>query len=155
VREDLGEEAVILHTRAGSSRGLRRLIGAATVEVVAAVDGLARSPGPAPNVTGVRVERARIGAAIPPQLAMSADVAAELLALRHLIVRTSGARALPPALAPMYDRLIGRGLDAVLSVRLLEGLVADDTVVDTVEARLAALIDVGAAALPPRAGTLA
>ena len=161
VREDLGEEAVILHTKAGSSRGLRRLIGAATVEVVAAVDELAPSPGPAPNVTGVRVERARIGVAIPPQLAMSADVAAELLELRHLIMRTSGARALPSALAPLYDRLIGRGLDAVLSVRLLEGLVAqdasvtDDTGIDTVEARLAALIDVGDSVLPPRAATLA
>src|SRR5258708_6655300 len=116
VREDLGEEAVILHTKAGAARGVRRLIGAADGEGVAAGDEPAPAPGPAPHA--------------------------------------AGARALPSALAPMYDRLIGRGLDAVLSVRLLEGLVADDGV-DTVEARLAALIDVGESVLPPRAATLA
>src|SRR5258705_7066522 len=101
VREDLGEEAVILHTKAGASRGLRRLIGAANVEVVAAVDELAPSPDPAPNVAGVRVERARIGAAGPPQLAVGTDVAPELLELRHLIMRTSRARPPPAALAPL------------------------------------------------------
>ena len=139
VREDLGDDAVILHTKGNASRGLRRLMGGAGVEVVAAVDRTETTPVAPPMIE-------RVDADSP---AWSPDLAAELASLRQLILRTSGVRTLPDALAPVYARLLARGLDDALSLRLLESL--DGDVMEHVEDRLADLIAVSGSALPPRA----
>lgn len=115
VREELGPEAVIVHTRAARPPRLLRFIRGSAVEVLAAVD----RPGAPP---ARRPEPAR------PAPAWSrpapAGLEAELGELRRLLLRVGGAGALPPALAPFYPRLLAAGLDERLAFRLLDDFAA-------------------------------
>jgi flagellar biosynthesis protein FlhF len=46
----------------------------------------------------------------------------EVAALRRMLVRRDGARALPDALAPLFDRLVAAGVDDTFAFRVLEGV---------------------------------
>lgn len=105
VRKELGPDAVILHTRPVPRQGLLRFLGGAGVEVVAAADerkGRAPARSTAPSA--------------PEQIS---EVRAAVADLRGLLVKVSGARALHPGLAPLYERLVVSGVDEALAVRAL------------------------------------
>jgi flagellar biosynthesis protein FlhF len=185
VREELGPDAVILHTRSSRPGGFLRFLHGAGVEVVAAVDETAARPAtrtavPAPaTVPAPRAERPTWRPAPPeppPTLGAEAAVpsdgpeppgaafSAEVAELRRLLIRFSGARALPAPAAPFYAWLLDNGVDESLAFRLLDGLVVADpagrpvpaeTIARALEQRVIGLVRTGHATLPPRPATFA
>lgn len=168
VREEFGEDAVILHTRT-AQRGLRGLLGRARVEVLAAVDEVQTpsglTPGPVP------VEAPPLPPPVEPVAAPIAecphDIAAfgaEVAELRSLLIRFGGARALPSPLAPFYSWLLTAGVDEGLAFRLLDGLptnAADgrplsvEALGRSVEDRITSLVRVAGSPTTPRDAVLA
>jgi flagellar biosynthesis protein FlhF len=151
IREELGPDAVILHTRTTRGGGVLGLFGGSGVEIVAAVDptpaapaaeraswaapaGTARprggAPAAAPRPPAPRAPRceARAGDADAPA-APSGAPAAEAAALhrdvaevRELLIRLGGPQGLPPALGPLYQRLVDGGVDETLAFRVTKSL---------------------------------
>ena len=150
VREEFGEEAVILHTRTGQ-RGLRGWLGRTRVEVLAAIDegDAPRGPVAEPLVTldepTLLAESLLAEPLMPvplvappppsvlPSLAVTSSLgaacdhdidafAAEVADLRSLLIRFGGARALPSPLSPFYSWLLTAGIEEGLAFRLLDGL---------------------------------
>ena len=163
VREELGPEAVILHTRAARPRGLLRFLHGAGVEVVAAVD---QSAGPAaPSAgQGVRVPGAPARAAAPRPTQIGDGYREEVAELRNLLIRFSGARALPSTLAPFYGWLVENGVEDELAFRILQTIAPTNTqgrslsaeaLGQTLDERVTGMIRSAGATIPPRAGTLA
>src|SRR5439155_852527 len=115
VREDLGEEAVILHTKAGAPRGLRRLIGAANVEVV--VERLAAliDVGDA-----VLPPRAATLAVVGPSGAGKTTVVAKLAVAAHVAALTPELLTLDGSTVGATTQLetLGRIIDAPCTVAL-------------------------------------
>jgi flagellar biosynthesis protein FlhF len=122
VRRELGEDAVILHTRT-AQRGLSGLLGRASVEVLAAVD----EPEPAGEraATGLEEPPAEPALVAAPAGA-AASLGAEVADLRRLLIRVGGARALPPPVASFYSRLLDGGVDPDLAFGVLDELAAAD-----------------------------
>lgn len=166
VREELGPDAVILHTKASRPRGLLRFFHGAGVEVVAALD--AEAPGPRPGTTPLASPLPRgPGRVTPPpdeRPATGDAFSAEVAELRNLLIRFSGARALPATLVPFYAWLLGQGVDDALAFRILQSIPATDahgrslaaeSLGRAVEERVAAMIRIAGAVIPPRNATLA
>ncbi len=156
VREELGPEAVILHTKTSRSRGLLRFLHGAAVEVMAAVDDSTAPLRSSP----ARSAEPRAAMASPP----SRDtLAAEVTELRNLLIRLGGARALAPALAPLYARLVDNGVDERLAFQILEtippidgeGRASPEEFGRAVEERATALIRDGGARNAPGPGIVA
>jgi len=107
VRAELGPEAVILHSKTARPWGPLRFVKSGGVEILAAVD---------------RAEPPRIPAAPAAQPDATRVIHAlrgEVADLRTLFVRFAGSRLLPPALGPIYERLISAGMESALAIRLL------------------------------------
>ncbi len=109
VRDELGPEAVILHTKPSRPRGLLRFFRGAGVEILAAVDrseaSLSREPGaPRPTVPAWEGVRAELGE------------------IKTLLLRFGGGRLLPAALVPGYERLLAAGVEESLARRIVEAL---------------------------------
>ena len=143
VREELGPEAVILHSKTARPWGPLRFLGGAGVEILAAVDRPESPAGPSPLSVS------------PP--APSEGVRAELAELRTLFVRSAGDRLVPPALGAIYERLLAGGMDAALAVRILnsvppyqaDGPLADAAGCRAVEEHMASMITVAGCAATP------
>ena len=157
VREELGPEAVILHTKTSRSRGLLRFLHGTAVEVMAAVDD---STAPPPRLLSARPAGPRAAMTSPP----SRDTfAAEVTELRNLLIRLAGAYALAPALAPLYARLVDNGVDARLAFQILEatplidgeGRASAEALGRAVEERATALLRDGGARNTPAPGIVA
>jgi flagellar biosynthesis protein FlhF len=143
VREELGPEAIILHSRQRKPWGPLRLVQDDAVEILAAVDD-AGAPGQAPLA--------------PPSPAAAPDpsttaLRAEVAELRHMLIRLSGARLLPPELVPFHARLVAAGVSEPLALRIAEGLprprpgevgATPDTIGRALEEQLASMIRVDA-----------
>jgi flagellar biosynthesis protein FlhF len=160
VRETLGPEAVILHTKAEHGARLWGLFGGAEVEIVAAVDDTAspqtsRSgeaaatrplPGPGRAVSG-----------------LSGELGADLAEMKMMLLRAVGGRVLPGRLATVYDTLVDSGLDAARAVRVVDAITPvegaltgmDEQDGDALEARLRQVVRVAASSLTPRPSTIA
>jgi flagellar biosynthesis protein FlhF len=116
IREELGPEAVILHTRTQAARGMLRFVGGRAVEILAAVDAPGRvgmagpSGGPPVGREQAAVPREESGA---PR-----DLHAEVAELRRLIVRLGGERLVDPAQGSLLARLATAGLEPDLALRL-------------------------------------
>jgi flagellar biosynthesis protein FlhF len=110
VREELGPDAVILHSKTARPWGPLRFVRSGGVEVLAAVDR-----ADSPRIAGTPPAHP---AASPPTEALEAQVAE----LRALFVKLAGGRLLPPALEPFYDRLVSGGMEPPLALRLLADL---------------------------------
>jgi flagellar biosynthesis protein FlhF len=110
VREELGPDAVILHSKTARPWWPLRYVRNGGVEVLAAVD---RSDSP------------RIAATPPahPVTSPSTEaLRAQVAELRALFVKFAGGRLLPPGLEPFYDRLVSGGMEPQLAFRLLADL---------------------------------
>lgn len=134
IKRELGPEAVILHSKSLRAWGPLKSMGG-RVEVLAAVDR--RPEGGAPErsvITAPARERARERAVEPTRVAESPGVSvsssgrvapandalgAEVAALRQLLVQFAGARLLPPALAPFYERMVTAGVEPALAQQML------------------------------------
>jgi len=129
VREELGPDAVILHTNSSRPRGLLQFFRGARVEVLAAVD---RTPGPGPRApaTAARTSRGSRTAGIAPSpRAGNAAITLECLhaqvtEVRDLLIRFAGARTVSPAHAVVYQRLLAAGVEEVLALRIVGELQA-------------------------------
>jgi len=142
VREELGPEAVILHSRSVHPWGPLRLLGGSRVEILAAVD---RPEAPATQAMPH----------IPPAAPSSLDgLRSELAALRSVFVRAAGGGLVPAVLGPLYEHLLAGGMDPALAVRILgsvpahklEQEIADMATYRAVEEELASLIAVSTCA---------
>jgi flagellar biosynthesis protein FlhF len=168
VRNDLGDEAVILHTRT-AQRGLRGLLGRASVEVLAAVD---EPDSPGAPLARVPIEGLEAPVMPEPSLepfsrgfgADTAALTAEVAELRSLLIRLGAGRALPASLASFYSGLLGTGVDEETAFGVLDGLatvdddgraLAVEEIGRHVEERLAALIGVAGCSTSPREGVVA
>jgi len=109
IREELGPEAVILHSKHSRPWGPFRLVRGSSVAVLAALD---------------RREPDRAAGSAPSQhAAASADtLRTEVATLRKLFVQIGGGRLLPPPLGPVYERLVAGGVEASVALRLLAEL---------------------------------
>jgi flagellar biosynthesis protein FlhF len=140
VRGDLGEDAVILHTRQARPWGPLRFLGGTRVEVVAAAPSGAPtatatppvgSTGQAAAVTSMPTQEAAVtptasrGPA-PRDAASSSDavlaLAAEVAELRALLIHFGAARLLHPSVAPYQHRLIAAGVDGSVAFGLVRSL---------------------------------
>jgi len=176
----LGPEAVILHTKAARPRGLLRFLGGTGVEVVAAVDqdaGSGASAGDLPRVPApgrarpvAAAERGALGAERRPGTGgragdHSPDAYREEVAeLRNLLIRFSGARALPSTLAPFYAWLIENGVEDELAFRILQTIaptsaqgrsLSAEALGQALDERVTGMIRTAGATLPPRSTTIA
>jgi flagellar biosynthesis protein FlhF len=143
VREELGPEAVILHSKQRRPWGPLRLVQSGEVEILAAVD---REETPRP--------------AARPAWAASADALRDdVTELRHLLVRWAGARMLAPEVVPFHARLLAAGVPDTLALRITDGLPHPSagprestaaTTAHDLEERLAAMIRVGGPAATRR-----
>lgn len=124
VRDELGPDAVILHTRTAGRSGVLRFMGGVGVEVLAAVDTpggpAATSPGPAAGPPPSTEPPSQTRRALAPPRPRGLE--AGLAELRDLVVRLGGARVLPPELGPLYSRLVGAGVDESLTWAILAAL---------------------------------
>ena len=111
VREELGPEAVILHSKPSRPWGPLRFVRGGGVEILAAVD---------------RVEEPARAAALPVRApAATSDALREDIAeLRRLLIRRDGGRLVPAELAPLWERLVAAGVEESLVFRLVSGLPA-------------------------------
>lgn len=138
VREALGSEALILHTRSRPGRGLGRWLGTREIEIVAAVDE--------PDPPGLR----RLAA--PP----AASVEARLEELRGLLVRLGGGRLVPTGLRSLFQTLCARGVPEPLALELVDALGPElpppDAVVRALAARLASSVTAAAPSRLARSG---
>lgn len=173
IREELGPDAVILHTKQGRSRGLLRLGGDAGVEVVAALDptpdarrATAVSGEPA-TPTADRPERGRGAArrtapviAAKPARRTPQTVEEQLAELRDLVVRLGGIRLLTPELVALWERLVTSGVDESLAHATLSTLprvdedgrpLGADALVQVLEDRLVSMVPVAAPRVTERA----
>lgn len=172
VREELGPEAVILHTKAARPRGLLRFLGGAGVEVVAAVDqeaGSGASAGDLPRLPGPGRSRLATGGSRPSIPSAAEGVGAdayreEVAQLRNLLIRFSGARALPSTLAPFYAWLIENGVEDELAFRFLQTIaptnaqgrsLSAEALGQALDERVTGMIRTAGATIPPRGVTLA
>lgn len=154
VREDLGPDAVILHTKTARPGGLMRYLHGSAVEVVAAVD----DRGPAPRTVVSTPDPVQ-----PPAVRPGGTdrFAAEVGELRRLLIRFSGARTLPARLAPFYAWLVEQGVEETLVHRVLDALAtagsapSAETITLAVAQRLGETVRVAESPLPPRATTIA
>lgn len=147
VREELGPEAIILHSKQRKAWGPLRLVQGDAVEILAAVDdaGALGQPPLAPPP-------AAVPAAASPSPSASA-LRAEVAELRHMLIRLSGERLLPPELIPFHARLVASGVSEPLALRIAEGLPrpragaaspAPDAIGRALEEQLASMIRVDA-----------
>jgi flagellar biosynthesis protein FlhF len=112
IREDLGPDALILHSKAARPRGPLGMVRGGGVEILAAVDhpgsaALSTSADPMPTAAP------RVAAPMPDTL--RDDVAT----LKHLVVQWGGGRLLPPPLTPYYERLVMAGVEPALALQIL------------------------------------
>jgi flagellar biosynthesis protein FlhF len=129
------------------------------VEIVAAVDESAGPNGArAPETPGrPPAEPARPGSA------ELSSLRAEVAALRTMLLRAVGGRALPAGLAPVYDTLVNAGLDPARAIRVVEALAPvegalaseDEEGGERLEDRLRDVVRVGKCSLTPRPSTIA
>lgn len=145
VREELGPEAVILHSKSTRPWGPLRFLGGGGVEILAAVD---RPEAPLiPPVTRSEPTAPRAAEA----------VRAELAELRTLFLRSAGGPLVPPALGHIYERLLSGGMDPGLAVRILntvppfqaEGDLGDLAACRAVEEHITRMIAVAGCAEAP------
>ena len=145
VRGDLGDDAVILHTREARPWGPLRFLGGARVEVLAAVDLRSKSGGATPllpdtphrSSSAPRAERDSIPtsregrradpvgddtAAAVRGLAAVHGLAAEVAELRAMLIHFGAARLLHPSVAPYQRRLIAAGVDESVAFGLVRSL---------------------------------
>jgi flagellar biosynthesis protein FlhF len=145
VREELGPEAVILHSKAARPWGPLRFLGGGGVEILAAVDR-PESP-PIPSTPHVQ----------PAPTPSTETMRAELAELRTLFVRSAGDRLVPHALGAMYERLLSGGMDPALAVRILNSVppyqadrdLGDAAGCRAVEEHMAGMIAVAGCAVTP------
>jgi len=144
VREELGPEAVILHSKQRRPWGPLRLVRSSEVEILAAVD---------------RDEKPRAPAAPPAWAASANALRGEVTELRHLLVRYGGGRLLAPEVVPFHSRLLAAGVPDTLALRLADSLPhpspggRESTAATTardLEDRLATIIRVGGPAATRR-----
>ena len=142
VREELGPEAVILHSKFVHPWGLLRFLGGSRVEILAAVD---RPEAPATQAMPQA----------PPATSPSLDgLRSELAALRSLFLRSAGGGLVPAVLGPLYEHLLAGGMDLALAMRILgrvpahqlEQEAADMATYRAVEEQMASLIAVSTCA---------
>ncbi|HTY79020.1 MAG TPA: hypothetical protein VMI34_14450 [Candidatus Bathyarchaeia archaeon] len=142
VREELGPEAVILHSKSVHPWGPLRFLGGSRVEILAAVD---RPQTPAMP--------AMPQASLPPPSSLD-GLRSELAALRSLFVRSAGGSLVPTGLDSLYEHLLAGGMDPALAVRILGSMPAhrpeqenaDLATCRAVEEQLASLIAVSTCA---------
>jgi flagellar biosynthesis protein FlhF len=170
IREELGPEAVILHTKHGP-RGLHRFLGGGGVEVLAAVDGpsavtalastepasaaIPRASGPLrPPAGAPRVSRRSTESRDSRD-----DIRAQLGELRALLLRLGGVSVVEAHLQPLYRRLVAAGIEDSLAftlVSVLSAAVAGAEVsVAAVEGALRGLVQVDSPPLGLRSGVVA
>ncbi len=151
IRKELGEDAVILHSKSTRAWGPLKALSPAGVEILAAID---RPESPSPAATALAEP------APPGTEALRAEVAA----LRHLLVQFGGGRLLAPALAPFYERLVAGGMDTALAQKLLGAVsvpvrvgseARSDALADAVADALVGMIRGDLAATPSRAARVA
>lgn len=137
IREDLGPDAVILHTRTLEPRGVLRFVGGAAVEVLAARDARPEAPavgaGQPSEESASRRERPHVAgapdgafaeaswprAAAVPRSLRPDDPLADL---RDLVLRLGGVRLLTPELIPLHERLVAAGVDDAFACAVLRAL---------------------------------
>jgi flagellar biosynthesis protein FlhF len=137
IREELGPDALILHTKSVEPWGPMRLVRGGGVEILAAVDQVDGADEPAPERTApveLRASAATLAAAAPaapaarrpaaPIAAPADGLHAEVATLKNLLVQFGGGRLLPPALGPYYERLVAGGVEPALALRLLHEVAA-------------------------------
>jgi flagellar biosynthesis protein FlhF len=162
IREELGPDAVILHTTQVRPSGLRRLGGATEVEVVAALDRVPpRTEGAAAALPATHARRGRTPArrpGAPPARAFRKSpqtVEEQLADLRDLVVRLGGVRLLTPELVSLWERLVGAGVEESVAHATLRSLprgdedgrpLDGDALLAALEERLAAMLPI---ARPP------
>jgi flagellar biosynthesis protein FlhF len=140
VRGDLGDDAVILHTREARPWGPLRFLGGAQVEVLAAPGSAARKspevesseiPAADGNRRGVSGRGVRGGTSplgsintgvAPPDSEKIQALAAEIAELRALLIHFGAARLLHPSIAPYQHRLIAAGVDESVAFGLVRSL---------------------------------
>jgi flagellar biosynthesis protein FlhF len=140
VRGDLGDDAVILHTRQARPWGPLRFLGGAQVEVLAAPGSAARRspevesgdiPAADDNRWRVSGRGAREGTSplgsidtgvAPPDSEKIQALAAEIAELRALLIHFGAARLLHPSIAPYQHRLIAAGVDESVAFGLVRSL---------------------------------
>ena len=140
VRDELGPDALILHTKSVRPHGLQRFVRRPHIEIFAATDERpAATAGDAPAAHPIAADR----------------VAERLAELRTLLLRVDGARALLPGAAATYARLLAHGLDADLAFALVDGLDESADVDAAVEARLTERLHVAGAPVARPDGVIA
>lgn len=150
IREELGPEAVILHTRPAPARGALRFVGGRGVEILAAVDRDRAEPGGVTPPSGG-----------PRRAAPGDDLRADIADIKRLLVRLSGGRALPPGGAAVAAGLLAAGLEEGLAHAVVAALPPDELAAPEgalLEALLSVLADAVAIApgsLHPRVAAVA
>ncbi len=171
IREELGPEAVILHTKHGPA-GLQRFLGGGGVEVLAAIDrppaggppALARREsavdprGAAQDLPDSRAPRERRGSADAPRESWD-GIRVQLEDLRALLIRVGGVSIVEAALQPLYGQLIAAGIDEAMAFTLVStlstGAAHPEVSTHAVEAALRGLIRVESPPLGLRSGVVA
>jgi flagellar biosynthesis protein FlhF len=115
VRGDLGDDAVILHTREARPWGPLRFLGGAQVEVLAAAPSAAID-------SQVSIPPPRQAAVHPDAVTRVQALAAEIAELRALLIHFGAARLLHPSIAPYQHRLIAAGVDESVAFGLVRSL---------------------------------
>jgi flagellar biosynthesis protein FlhF len=147
VREELGPEALILHSRTCRERGPLRLFGRPEVEVLAALDRPhpTRPPTPPPASGSAPVEALRT----------------EIGELRSLLLRLGAGRLGSPGPGRLWERLVASGLDEDLALTLVTELAPGADLEDAAalprlaESACARAATWAAPATPTASGTLA
>jgi flagellar biosynthesis protein FlhF len=165
IRQELGPDALILHTKSSAPWGPLRLVRGGGIEILAAVDeaeprpAMPRAPASHGEHAPADETRARIAQTAP---AAADGLRAEVATLKNLLVQFGGARLLPPDLAPYYERLVAGGVEPTLALRLLGELpitgAADpdpDASATRIDEALARMIRTGGGAADPRVAAIA
>jgi flagellar biosynthesis protein FlhF len=175
IREELGPDAVILHTKQARPRGLLRFSGDAGVEVVAALDPTpearhAAKTGAEPSPPRDRPDRRpapRRATPAPPARSTRRTpqtVEEQIAELRELVVRLGGIRLLTPELVGLWERLVSAGVDESLAHATLSTLpridedgraLGADTLIQALEERLVSMVPLAAPRVTDRAPVVA
>lgn len=120
VREELGPNAIVLHTKPIRREGLRGLLSREGVEVLAAVDRDsgpgARGPGLAFSKSEPRIMASDLRTRDPGPRAASPDITTELGQIKELLNRLltlrrfDGLQGFPRLLVDLYEQLVNHGL---------------------------------------------
>lgn len=132
IREELGPEAVILHTR-HPERGLRRLFTPRGVEVLAAVDrvlppssrAIAGDDGDRAVLVASAATRGGVPGGLDVRGGSAPDLRAELEELRRLLIRLGGAGIVEHEVQALYERLVATGVEPPLAFKLVSALPPD------------------------------